>query len=290
MATKKGLGAKGLGIEALIHNKMEDFESDGGGVMELDLNKIEPNRKQPRKYFDETALEELATSLKNYGMIQPVVVKKNKEGYYELIAGERRWRAAKIAGLTKIPAIIKKWEEGEAFEAALVENLQREDLNPMEEAQSYQRLQEQIADKVGKSRPAVANALRLLQLDERVRNFVVENKLTAGHARGLLPLTDGEAQFELAEHIIEEGLSVRAVEAMVKSMLETAETPAAEEEAPKKTQSPVLRQIEDELKGIFATKVKVTQKKNKGKIEIEYYSDEDLDRLLVLMKKLETER
>ena len=283
MATKKGLGAKGLGIEALIHNKMEDFESDGGGVMELDLNKIEPNRKQPRKHFDETALEELATSLKNYGMIQPVVVKKNKEGYYELIAGERRWRAAKIAGLTKIPAIIKKWEEGEAFEAAL--------------AQSYQRLQEefglsqeQIADKVGKSRPAVANALRLLQLDERVRNFVVENKLTAGHARALLPLTDGEAQFEVAEHIIEEGLSVRAVEAMVKSMLETAETPAAEEEAPKKIQSPVLRQIEDELKGIFATKVKVTQKKNKGKIEIEYYSDEDLDRLLVLMKKLETER
>ena len=297
MATKKGLGAKGLGIEALIHNKMEDFESDGGGVLELDLNKIEPNRKQPRKHFDETALEELATSLKNYGMIQPVVVKKNKEGYYELIAGERRWRAAKIAGLTKIPAIIKKWEEGEAFEAALVENLQREGLNPMEEAQSYQRLQEefglsqeQIADKVGKSRPAVANALRLLQLDERVRNFVVENKLTAGHARALLPLTDGEAQFELAEHIIEEGLSVRAVEAMVKTMLETAETPAAEEEAPKKTQSPVLRQIEDELKGIFATKVKVTQKKNKGKIEIEYYSDEDLDRLLVLMKKLETER
>ena len=297
MATKKGLGAKGLGIEALIHNKMEDFESDGGGVMELDLNKIEPNRKQPRKYFDETALEELATSLKNYGMIQPVVVKKNKEGYYELIAGERRWRAAKIAGLTKIPAIIKKWEEGEAFEAALVENLQREDLNPMEEAQSYQRLQEefglsqeQIADKVGKSRPAVANALRLLQLDERVRNFVVENKLTAGHARALLPLTDGEAQFELAEHIIEEGLSVRAVEAMVKGMLETAKKPAAEEEVPKKTQSPVLRQIEDELKGIFATKVKVTQKKNKGKIEIEYYSDEDLDRLLVLMKKLETER
>ena len=178
-----------------------------------------------------------------------------------------------------------------------MENLQREDLNPMEEAQSYQRLQEefglsqeQIADKVGKSRPAVANALRLLQLDERVRNFVVENKLTAGHARALLPLTDGEAQFEVAEHIIEEGLSVRAVEAMVKTMLETAETPAAEEEAPKKAQSPVLRQIEDELKGIFATKVKVTQKKNKGKIEIEYYSDEDLDRLLVLMKKLETER
>lgn len=296
MATKKGLGAKGLGIEALIHNKMEDFESDGGGVLEIDLHKIEPNRKQPRKHFDETALEELAASLKNYGMIQPVVVKKNKEGYYELIAGERRWRAAKIAGLTKIPAIIKKWEEGEAFEAALVENLQREDLNPMEEAQSYQRLQEefglsqeQIADKVGKSRPAVANALRLLQLDERVRNFVVENKLTAGHARALLPLTDGEAQFELAEHIIEEGLSVRTVEAMVKNMLETAEKPAAED-APKKTQSPVLRQIEEDLKGIFATKVKVTQKKNKGKIEIEYYSDEDLDRLLVLMKKLETER
>ena len=263
MATKKGLGAKGLGIEALIHNKMEDFESDGGGVMELDLNKIEPNRKQPRKYFDETALEELATSLKNYGMIQPVVVKKNKEGYYELIAGERRWRAAKIAGLTKIPAIIKKWEEGEAFEAALVENLQREDLNPMEEAQSYQRLQEefglsqeQIADKVGKSRPAVANALRLLQLDERVRNFVVENKLTAGHARGLLPLTDGEAQFELAEHIIEEGLSVRAVEAMVKSMLETAETTCGGRRSAQKDTKPCPASDRGRIEGNFCHKGK----------------------------------
>ena len=193
---KKGLGAKGLGINALINTEMEDMKASKPAkkeaeeaVLELDLDMIEPNRKQPRKYFDETALEELAASLKAYGMIQPIVVKKSGE-YYEIIAGERRWRAAKIAGLTKVPVVIKKWEEGEAFEAALVENLQREDLNPMEEAESYQRLQEEfglsqekIAEKVGKSRSAITNSLRLLQLDSRVRTLVVENKVTAGHAR-----------------------------------------------------------------------------------------------------------
>ena len=242
---KKGLGAKGLGINALINTEMEDMKASKPvekkkteeTVLELELDLIEPNRKQPRKYFDETALEELAASLKTYGMIQPIVVKKNGD-YYEIIAGERRWRAAKIAGLVKVPVVIKKWEEGEAFEAALVENLQREDLNPMEEAESYQRLQEEfglsqekIAEKVGKSRSAITNSLRLLQLDPRVRNFVVENKLTGGHARTLLPVTDGDEQFELAEYVIEEGLSVRAVEALVKAHLEKAEKPAEKEEA-----------------------------------------------------------
>lgn len=296
-ATKKGLGTKGLGLEALINNKMEDFQSAGDGVLELDMNKIEPNRKQPRKYFDETALEELAVSLKQYGVIQPIVVRKNAEGYYELIAGERRWRAAKIAGLKTIPAILRDWQEGEAFEAALVENLQREDLNPMEEAQSYQRLQEEfglsqekIADKVGKSRPAVANSLRLLQLDSRVQNFVAENKLTSGHARALLVVEDGDLQFELAEQIIEEGLSVRAVEALVKNVLSQKEKEETHGKKEEKHQDVFYRNIEEELKQIFATKVKVSKKKNKGKIEIEYYSEEDLDRLLMMMKKLETER
>lgn len=301
---KKGLGAKGLGINALIHTEMEDMKTSKpeakkteAAALELELDHIEPNRKQPRKYFDETALEELAASLKTYGMIQPIVVKKNGD-YYEIIAGERRWRAAKIAGLTKVPVVIKEWEDAEAFEAALVENLQREDLNPMEEAESYQRLQEEfqlsqekIAEKVGKSRSAITNALRLLQLDGRVRNFVVENKLTGGHARTLLPVTDGDAQFELAEYIIEEGLSVRAVEAMVKNYLSKAEKPVEKEENGEKADETALasayRAIEDDLKSLFATKVKLKPlgKRKKGKIEIEYYSDEDLERLLALLKR-----
>ena len=297
---KKGLGAKGLGLNALINTEMEEIKASKKetkkaeeAVLELDLDMIEPNRKQPRKYFDENALEELAASLKSYGMIQPIVVKKSGD-YYEIIAGERRWRAAKIAGLTKVPVVIKKWEEGEAFEAALVENLQREDLNPMEEAESYQRLQEEfgmsqekIAEKVGKSRSAVTNSLRLLQLDPRVRALVVENKVTAGHARTLLPVTDGDDQFELAEMIIEEGLSVRAVEAMVKAYLAKAEKPAEKEEELSKEDAREYRAIEDDLKSFFSTKVKVKPlgKRNKGKIEIEYYSDEDLERLLALLKK-----
>ena len=297
---KKGLGAKGLGLNALINTEMEEIKASKKetkkaeeAVLELELDMIEPNRKQPRKYFDETALEELAASLKAYGMIQPIVVKKNGE-YYEIIAGERRWRAAKIAGLTKVPVVIKKWEEGEAFEAALVENLQREDLNPMEEAESYHRLQEEfglsqekIAERVGKSRSAVTNSLRLLQLDPRVRNFVVENKLTGGHARTLLPVTNGDDQFELAEQVIDEGLSVRAVEARVKAYLTQAEKPAETEEEISKEDAREYRAIEDELKSFFSTKVKLKPlgKRNKGKIEIEYYSDEDLERLLALLKK-----
>ncbi len=292
---KKGLGMKGLGINALINSELEDMsrKTEGDAVLELDLDMIEPNRKQPRKHFDEAALEELAASLKTYGMIQPVVVKKNGD-YYELIAGERRWRAAKIAGLEKIPVVVKDWEEGEAFEAALVENLQREDLNPIEEAESYQRLQEefllsqeQIAQKVGKSRSAVTNSLRLLQLDPRVRNFVVENKLSGGHARALLAIEDGELQFELAEYVIEEGLSVRAVETLVKDRLQKAEDAAEEEKALSKPDERIYRAIEDDLKSVFSTKVKLKPlgKRNKGKIEIEYYSDEDLERLLALLKR-----
>lgn len=296
---KKGLGAKGLGINALINTELEDMRvaqpqaKKDEAVVELELDLIEPNRRQPRKYFDETALEELAVSLKTYGMIQPIVVKKTGE-YYEIIAGERRWRAAKIAGMEKVPVVVKKWEEGEAFEAALVENLQREDLNPMEEAESYQRLQEEfglsqekIAEKVGKSRSAITNSLRLLQLDPRVRNFVVENKLTSGHARTLLPITDGDAQFELAEHIIEEGLSVRAVEALVKSRLSKVEKADEEKEEVAKVDETAYRAIEDDLKSLFSTKVKLKPmgKRNKGKIEIEYYSEDDLERLLALLKR-----
>ena len=270
---KRGLGAKGLGINALINTEVQDLKTAKSNetVTELDLDLIEPNRKQPRKYFDETALEELAASLKAYGMIQPIVVKKNGE-YYEIIAGERRWRAAKIAGMAKVPVVLKAWEGSEAFEAALQEE--------------FQLSQEKIAEKVGKSRSAISNSLRLLQLDARVRNFVTENKLTGGHARSLLPVSDGDAQFELAEHIIEEGLSVRAVEALVKAYLakEDALEPAEKSE---KADETAYRAIEEDLKSLFATKVnlKPIGKRKKGKIEIEYYSEEDLERLLVLLKR-----
>lgn len=296
MAAKKmGLGSKGMGLEALINNKLEDFKETGkdmgkSGVWEIEIDMIEPNRKQPRKYFDETALEELAASIKTYGMIQPVVVRKNGD-YYEIIAGERRWRAAKIAGLKKIPVIEKKWEDAEAFEAALVENLQREDLNPIEEAESYRRLQdefgfsqEQISTKVGKSRSAITNSLRLLQLDSRVLNFVIENKLSSGHARTLLSITDQERQFELAEHVIEEELSVRATEALVKGELYQKEKKNDKKEL---SENANQKAVEDELKTIFSTKVRISQMKNKGKIEITYYSQEDLDRLLTMMKRME---
>ncbi|MCQ4935404.1 ParB/RepB/Spo0J family partition protein [Anaerotignum propionicum] len=296
MAAKKmGLGSKGMGLEALINNKLEDFKETGkdmgkSGVWEIEIDMIEPNRKQPRKYFDETALEELAASIKTYGMIQPVVVRKNGD-YYEIIAGERRWRAAKIAGLKKIPAIERKWEDAEAFEAALVENLQREDLNPIEEAESYRRLQdefgfsqEQISTKVGKSRSAITNSMRLLQLDSRVLNFVIENKLSSGHARTLLSITDQERQFELAEHVIEEELSVRATEALVKAELNQKEKKNDKKEF---SENANQKAVEDELKTIFSTKVRISQMKNKGKIEISYYSQEDLDRLLTMMKRME---
>ena len=226
-SVKKGLGSKGKGLEALINTKIRDYskeDGEGEGILEIDINKIEPNKNQPRRYFDEESLLELAESLKNYGVIQPIVVKK-VDDYYELIAGERRFRAAKIAGLTKLPAVIKDLDKAAAFEVALVENLQRKDLNPIEEAESFYKLQtefslsqEEIARKVGKSRSAVTNSMRLLNLDNRVINFVRENKLSGGHARTLLPITDGEIQFELAEKIIEEGLSVRTVENIVKKL------------------------------------------------------------------------
>lgn len=296
---KKGLGSKGLGIEALLNTKMDDLKetsmqntvkNDSGAPKELDLDMIEPNRKQPRRYFDEKALVELANSLQMYGMIQPIVVQKTGD-YYEIVAGERRWRAAKIAGLKTIPVVEKSWETVEAFEVALVENIQREDLNPLEEAESYRRLQdefglsqEKIGEKVGKSRSNIANTMRLLQLDPRVKNFLWENKITNGHARALLAITDGQAQFDMAEHIMEEECTVRETEMLVKKLLE----PPVEKPEKAMTQSLVNKsELEDSLKSIFATKVKISENKNRGKIEISYFSQEELDRILTMMKRME---
>ncbi|MCI8629817.1 MAG: ParB/RepB/Spo0J family partition protein [Firmicutes bacterium] len=295
---KKGLGSKGKGLEALINTKMMSYNENDleyEGILEIDINKIEANKNQPRKYFDEGSLLELSESIKNYGMIQPIVVRRIND-YYELIAGERRFRAAKIAGLKKLPAIIKDFDKSTAFEVALIENIQRKDLNPIEEAESFYKLQtefgfsqEEIAEKVGKSRSAITNAIRLLNLDSRVLNFVRENKLSGGHAKALLSISDENMQFELAERVIEEDFSVRETEKIVKSLQQKQNTEMIEQKPQNTIQfdTTTYRSIENDLKGLFATKVKVKAQKNKGKIEIEYYSDDDLDRILTMFKGIE---
>ena len=285
---KGGLGSRGRGLEAVISQQVDSIQEKG--VTEISIDKISPNREQPRRIFDETALEELAESMKQLGVIQPIVLAKDGD-YYKIIVGERRWRAAKIAGLKKIPAIIKDLDETSAYEIALVENLQRENLNLIEEARGYRKLvdifglsQEEVAQKVGKSRPTVTNALRLLNLDERVQQFVLNNEITGGHARALLGIEDKDAQCQIAEKIIENGLSVRATEAIVKNY---------NNQKPVNNDNRVnfdttgYKSIEKNLKELFGTKVKLNCKKNKGKIEIEYYSDADLERILELITKIE---
>ncbi len=285
---KGGLGSRGRGLEAVISQQVDSIQEKG--VTEISIDKISPNREQPRRIFDETALEELAESMKQLGVIQPIVLAKDGD-YYKIIVGERRWRAAKIAGLKKIPAIIKDLDETSAYEIALVENLQRENLNLIEEARGYRKLvdifglsQEEVAQKVGKSRPTVTNALRLLNLDERVQQFVLNNEITGGHARALLGIEDKDAQCQIAEKIIENGLSVRATEALVKNY---------NNQKPVNNDNRVnfdttgYKSIEKNLKELFGTKVKLNCKKNKGKIEIEYYSDADLERILELITKIE---
>lgn len=285
---KKGLGSKGRGLEALISQQVDSISEKG--VVEINIDKISPNREQPRRIFDEESLEELAESIKQIGVIQPVILAKDGE-YYKLIAGERRWRAAKIAGISKIPSIIKDFDEDVAFEVALIENLQRENLNLIEEARGYKKLiddynlnQDDVAKKVGKSRPTVTNALRLLNLDERVQQFVLNNEITGGHARALLALEDKNIQYEIAERIIENGLSVRAVEAFVKNYKNSKSTVCDKRVL---FDTVGYKSIEKNLKDLFGTKVKLNCKKNKGKIEIEYYSDADLERILELIKKIE---
>ena len=290
MALKRsGLGPKGKGLEALFEQKKEEFESTASNeaVMLIDINKIEPNKSQPRKNFSESSLEELAQSIKQYGVIQPIIVKKSSGGY-ELVAGERRWRASKIAGIKEIPAIIKDYDEDKLFEIALVENLQREDLNPIEEAMGYSKLsdnfglsQEEISKRVGKSRSAVANSIRLLSLDDNTQALVKSGKLSAGHARTIIPVDDEKQRFELAERIIEEELSVRETENIVKKILENKKEKKTKQKL-SKFNTDSYGKIEENLKNILGTNVKLKSGKNKGAIEIEYYSDDDLERLMAL--------
>ena len=298
MAKRGGLGK---GLDSLIPEGVMELTASGRSSDQkadtmLKISLIEPNRVQPRKVFEEEPLLELAESIKQFGIIQPLVVTK-KDNYYEIIAGERRWRAAKLAGLKEVPVIIKEYTDQEIMEISLIENIQREDLNAIEEAQAYQKLlkefhltQEEVARRVSKSRTAITNTMRLLKLDEKIQNMVIENEISSGHARALLAIEDKEVQHQTAQRIVSEQLSVRETEQMVRDLL-NPEVKTSEEKKPVKKQLEseltAYREAEDKLKSILGTKV-IIQKKdnNKGKIEIEYYSVEDLDRIIELMEKI----
>lgn len=278
MATRKGLG-KGLG--ALFEDYTEQAQPNTEGAVRLPLQKIEPNPLQPRKNFDAQELDSLADSIRTHGVIQPLTVRKLPSGFYQIIAGERRWRAARLAGLDEVPVVIIEADDKKAMELALIENLQRADLNPIEEALGYQELmgtydmtQEQAAARVGKSRPAVANALRLLSLCPAVLELVQSGTLSAGHARALLPVKDEAQQLALAQRVVTLGLSVRQTEALCKKF--NRPTP------PEKTQPPqvnYLAECEKELTAGLGRKVRIVSGKRKGRIELEYYGQDDLQQL-----------
>ena len=285
MAVKKGLG-KGLDImipEHISNNSISETSNVSRETL-IKINEIEPNRSQPRKKFDEESLQELADSIKKFGVIQPLILQK-KDKHYEIIAGERRWRAARLAGLKEVPAIIKDYSPQEAVEIALIENIQREDLNPIEEAQTYQRLinefnltQEEVAERVSKSRTAVTNSMRLLKLDQRIQQMLIDDMLTSGHARALLAIEDKDKQYQLARKICDEKLSVRDTEQLVKKLLK-------EKSSVKKTETAVdynlmYREIENKIRNVIGTKVSIHQKNKKGVIEIEFYSNDELERII----------
>jgi ParB family chromosome partitioning protein len=291
MALKKGLG-KGLDSmipEQIIESKEEKAENVSRETL-VHISDIEPNKSQPRKKFDEDALQELADSIKQYGVIEPLILQK-RDKYYEIIAGERRWRAARLAGVKEVPAIIKDYSPREMVEVALIENIQREDLNPIEEAQAYQRLieeyhlkQDELAEKVAKSRAAVTNSLRLLKLDARVQQMLIDDMLSNGHARALLPIEDLGKQYNTACKIFDEKLNVRQTEKLIKQIL--SEKPQKETAAAKEDEF-IYRDLEEKIRGIIGTKVSIHKKqKNSGKIEIEYYSSEELDRIIELFESL----
>ena len=298
MAAKKG--GLGKGLDSLITDKVSmgaavqttaekprDEKSIEGII--VNINKVEPNREQPRKNFDEDALVELSESIKQFGVLQPLLV-QDKKDYYEIIAGERRWRAAKLAGLKEVPVIIKDLTDIEIVEYALIENIQRENLNPIEEAFAYKRLltefnlkQDEVAERVSKSRTAVTNSMRLLKLDERVQQMVIDDMISTGHARALLGIEDKEKQFATAQKIFDEKLSVRETEKLVKKIQKEKDSPATNKKELDPQLETICRDLEEKMKHILGTKVAINQKDNKkGKIEIEYYSMDELDRIIDL--------
>jgi len=283
----------GKGLDSLIPNavgeakikreKEQDVISEKGPETIVKITKVEPNREQPRKSFDEDSLQELADSIKQFGLLQPILVQDRKD-HYEIIAGERRWRAAKLAGLKEIPVIIRNYSAQEIVEISLIENIQREDLNPIEEAQAYKRLltefnlkQDEVAERVSKSRAAVTNSIRLLKLSDNVQRMVIDEMISTGHARALLAVEDPEEQYSLAQKIFDEKLSVRDVEKLVKNL----HKPSKQKKLDDKALQVIYQDIEEKLKQKLSTKVTVSSKGDgAGKIEIEFYNHEDLDRLL----------
>lgn len=300
MAVKKsGLGK---GLDSLIkdsssakktaaantsfENKVEEMKS---GEQMMKINMVEPNRDQPRKKFEEDALLELADSIKQFGVLQPLLVRKRKD-YYEIIAGERRWRAAKMAGVKEVPVIIKDYTEQEIVEIGLIENIQRENLNPIEEAIAFKKLleefnlkQDEVAERVSKSRTAVTNSMRLLKLDERVQEMIVDDMISTGHARALLAIDDKEQQYDLANKIFDEKLSVRETEKLVKEI----KNPKKPKMKKKVENEFVYTDLENRMKEVMGTKVNISSKGNgKGKIEIEYYSDDELERMFEMIMSI----
>ncbi len=299
---KKGLGK---GLDSLIPDnrssktstKPEKDEPKQAGEIKtgeqmMKINMVEPNREQPRRNFEEDALLELADSIKQFGVLQPLIVRKRND-YYEIIAGERRWRAAKIAGIKEIPVIVKDYNEQEVVEIALIENIQRENLNPIEEAMAFKKLleeyhlkQDEVAERVSKSRTAVTNSMRLLKLNEKVQQMIIDDMISTGHARALLAIDDQEQQYILANKIFDEKLSVRETEKLIKNL----KNPKKVKEKKKIENAFIYTDLEDRMKQVFGTKVHVSAKgKGKGKIEIEYYSDEELERMFDLIMSIRKE-
>lgn len=290
------MAARGLGkgLDSLIpastgisKNESKEKSSDKGQETLVKITMVEPNREQPRKNFDEDALLELSESIKQFGLLQPILV-QDKQDHYEIIAGERRWRAAKLAGLKEVPVIIKNLTEQEIVEISLIENIQRENLNPIEEALAYKRLlnefnlkQDEVAERVSKSRTAVTNSMRLLKLSEDVQQMVIDEMISTGHARALLAIEDPEKQYLYAQKIFDEKLSVRETEKLVKNV----DKPIKKKKEKGKNLDFIYQDLEEQLKTFLGTKVSVSSKENgSGKIEIEFYSSEELDRIVDLLK------
>ena len=307
---KKGLG-KGLGAifgEDVVKENKEETEKkakakaeakaaeemdEKGRILMLKLDLVQPNKEQPRKTFDEEKINELAESIKNYGVLQPLLVQKN-DSFYKIIAGERRWRAAKAAGLKEVPAVLKEYSKQEAMEISLIENVQRADLNPIEEALGYKQLidefgltQEEIAVRVAKSRTAITNTMRLLKLDEQIQNMLVQGVITSGHARALLSLEDTQMQLKAAKEILDKKLSVRETERLVKRLQKEASGEKKEEKKKDETLALIYQDLEDRMKSVMGTKVSIHNKdKNKGRIEIEYYSEAELERIVEMIESI----
>ncbi len=296
---KKGLG-KGLdslipdnkSMKSVTSEKTVESKEDAAaksGVQVMKINEVEPNRDQPRKNFDEDALLELSDSIKQFGVLQPLLVRKRKD-YYEIIAGERRWRAAKLAGVKEVPVIEKEYTDQEILEIGLIENIQRENLNPIEEAIAYKRLleefklkQDEVAERVSKSRTAVTNSMRLLKLSDKVQQMIIDDMISTGHARALLAIDDPELQYTLANKIFDEKLSVRETEKLVKEI----KNPKKPKEKKSVANSFIYQDLEEKMKSVFGTKVSIASKgKGKGKIEIEYYSDDELEHLFDMMMSI----